>query len=206
VTPVVCYRACFGNEEKGRRGLAKANSTGRTIGSTSRKRRDAPTTATICELIEHSPSVVDHVSRSGSVQESAQYWIVEAANRMAESLVGCLQKSNQFEMARILISSQDVKFSESLAQSLRTHRHEVSVRQISPGDLREIERHTNSYDILVLDVTGLDHGATRKLIVAGSECSLPGTMPIVLCISRIYKGARFEFDLERQGSRLIYVR
>jgi len=105
-------------------------------------------------------------------------------------------------MARILL----IKFEEATAQRLaavfevRRHRVRTYDGPFAPYESLEAE----GQDLIVLDVSADDADVTKCLTELQRYRAAHGPRPMILCASRVYRGPRFELDLEKRGARLVY--
>jgi len=61
------------------------------------------------------------------------------------------------------------------------------------------------FDLVILDVS-CDYSITRKHVAAvRARREQHGLRPMLLCVSRVYRGPQFELELEREGARVVYV-
>lgn len=107
-------------------------------------------------------------------------------------------------MARILLLGPDESSAKVLALFLERRRHQVTVhRELqSAGD--SPTRDLDNFDVLVVDMTANrpeDWNTLDRLRVETAAWN-----PGILCLSRVYRGPRFQLDIERRGARLVYVR
>ena len=108
-------------------------------------------------------------------------------------------------MAIILIISPDEGERKTLDSAVRNMGHIVSLADrlavlpiLARSDLQTIE-------IVVCDVTALDEPAWRELRAFAVTLRQRPTVVLMLCYSRIYRGPRFELDVERLGARFVYA-
>lgn len=105
-------------------------------------------------------------------------------------------------MARIALAHFEPLFAERLASSLRLKAH--SVCAISPPAHAAGRIEPLSLDLLILDVSSYAPGVETTLHEAARLRWETGLRPSILCVSNRYRGARFQFQLERQGIRVVY--
>ena len=109
-------------------------------------------------------------------------------------------------MARIVIVQFDQRVAITVAQLLRGRRHQVTVCESGGGHAPVLGSCDTCPDLIVLDVS-TDGPSTRKLLEEINRFRAQnGPKPMLLCVSSVYRGPRFEFELERKGGRLVYVR
>ena len=108
-------------------------------------------------------------------------------------------------MARVVLANFDAETAAQLIQLLERNRHSAThlPAATSNHDPRAIGQVL--CDLIILDIT-LDDKATRTLLTeALRRRAESGPGPMLLCVSRVYRGPRYEFDLERKGVRLAYA-
>jgi hypothetical protein len=108
-------------------------------------------------------------------------------------------------MARILIGGFDESTAAQLAIQMRAGRHDVRVCEA----IGECDRHITvlgaAIDLVVIDGTA-SPGLVDKCFKSIADLYAGrGRRPMLLCVSRVYHGPRFEIDLENEGARLVYV-
>jgi DNA-binding NtrC family response regulator len=107
-------------------------------------------------------------------------------------------------MATILLVNFAGEQGARLAAFLRNERHEVSVAYGNP-QFSEMIRQYGTTDLVILDVS-FREGSTRNLLgQIVSHRVQAGPRPMLLCVSRVYRGPQFELELERKGARLVYI-
>ncbi|SRR5260370_6041649 len=108
-------------------------------------------------------------------------------------------------MARILLINFDDQLSARLAAFLRTQRHDVCVAIEDRNFSQIFKQYVLRADLLIVDVSHREKYVRDLLRKIALHRARKGPRPMVLCISRVYRGPRFELDLERKGARLLYV-
>lgn len=108
-------------------------------------------------------------------------------------------------MARVVLANFDAESGAQLVQLLKRNRHSATLLPATaPDDVeRTISRAT--CDLILLDVSCDDrptHALLGEIVRRRAEL---GLRPMLLCVARVYRGPRFELDLERKGARLAYV-
>jgi DNA-binding response OmpR family regulator len=108
-------------------------------------------------------------------------------------------------MANILIVDSDLPHAEALGWALHRRGHKVKIADPCCAQLTRIVEPC-LVDIVVLDVTQLKDEGWRELRQICQLCT-QDKLPIqVLCCSRVYRGPRFELDIEQLGARFVYER
>lgn len=106
-------------------------------------------------------------------------------------------------MARVLLAGFDKDMANELALLFARLKHQIV---ILPATVAQYEcLGSGEVDMIVLEVS-IENRLVKSVLAAKdkSEQHSHGT-PILLCVSRVYRGPRFELDLERKGGRLVYV-
>jgi DNA-binding response OmpR family regulator len=108
-------------------------------------------------------------------------------------------------VARILLCNFDDEWTQSLTELFQRDHHQVVICASAQSVVSSLERTTERYELLVLDVS-VDHENVMKLMKQIKRFRLQrGAQLKVLCVSRGYQGPRFELELEKEGARLVYV-
>ena len=108
-------------------------------------------------------------------------------------------------MAKILLVNFDDRSGPRLAAFLRAERAEVGVASEREPFARMLKRKGAPIDLIILDASRQEKHLCKVLNEIAAYQVRNGPRPMVLCISRVYRGPRFELDLERKGARLLYV-
>jgi hypothetical protein len=108
-------------------------------------------------------------------------------------------------MANILLVNFDEERALRLAAFLRTERYEVRINLEAEKFPQMLKRHVCEIDLVILDASHREKYVRYLLTEIASYRARNGPRPMVLCISRVYRGPRFQLDLERKGARLVYV-
>jgi len=108
-------------------------------------------------------------------------------------------------MANILIVDSDLPNAKELGLNLQRRGHKVNIANPSNALLtRRLEPHL--IDLVIVDVTYLKDEGWRELRRI-CQLSTRDYLPVqVLCCSKVYRGARFELEIERLGARFVYER
>lgn len=108
-------------------------------------------------------------------------------------------------MGRILIGGFDQPTADQLAIRLRAGRHDVWICEAISECDRYIINLCSAIDLVVMDGTA-DPGLVDECFKGIADLyARRGRRPMLLCVSRVYHGPRFEMDLENKGARLVYV-
>lgn len=99
----------------------------------------------------------------------------------------------------------DEEMANRLAEAFYGRRDEVEACDQSSVLTRRLQAKP-SVDLVVLDVTLNDARAWNRLAELCKFRKEHGPAPAAICISRAHHGARFELEVERKGTRLVYVR
>jgi DNA-binding response OmpR family regulator len=109
-------------------------------------------------------------------------------------------------MAKILLANFDEEAGARLTAVLRNERHEAQLARENESFSQMMQRRDLKPDLLILDMSRRERYARDLLAEVSSHRIQYGPRPMLLCISRAYRGAQFELDLERKGARVVYVR
>jgi hypothetical protein len=109
-------------------------------------------------------------------------------------------------MAKILLANFDEEAGVRFTAFLRNEHHEVGSALENESFSHMLQRCGLKADLLILDVSRRERYACDLLDQVSSHRIQCGLRPMVLCVSRAYRGAQFELDLERKGARVVYVR
>jgi hypothetical protein len=104
-------------------------------------------------------------------------------------------------MAGILLVSFPMATATRLSSFFRDLGHSVA---IEPAQFPRPEALCN-FDLVILDVTKNHVDLWQRLATAERYRIEHGPRPMILCRSLIYRGPRFELDIEQKGARLIYA-
>jgi DNA-binding response OmpR family regulator len=108
-------------------------------------------------------------------------------------------------VAKILLSKFDDEWTQSLVELFQREHHQVAICSSGQSVLNTLERTKEPYELLVVDVSA-DHENAMKLVKQIKRFRFQcGNRLKVLCVSRVYRDPRFEFELEKEGARLVYV-
>lgn len=93
-----------------------------------------------------------------------------------------------------------------LTELLRQRGYRVSAYSREESLLECLSRFGREIDLVILDVSGNDPEVRNYLAEIVRYRAQHGHRPMVLCVSRVYRGPQFELELERKGARVVYVR
>jgi DNA-binding response OmpR family regulator len=108
-------------------------------------------------------------------------------------------------MAKILLANFEEEAGVRLSVFLRNEHHEVCLAFENDSFSQMLRRCGPATDLLILDVSRREKYTRDLLAQITSHRVQYGPRPMLLCISRAYRGAQFELDLERKGARVVYV-
>jgi DNA-binding response OmpR family regulator len=108
-------------------------------------------------------------------------------------------------MAKVLLVDFEKQLGELVSELLQQARHDVEVHARSVP-LTEVEfNRLPRFALVILDVS-LDNRVSREHLRCIQDYrDQHGGRPLILAVSRVYRGSRFEFDLERKSVRVVYV-
>jgi DNA-binding response OmpR family regulator len=108
-------------------------------------------------------------------------------------------------VARVVLANFDAETAAQLIQLLQRNRHSATQLPTAAFDLDGSTIGQVSCDLIILDVS-CDDCATRAVLTEIlRRRAESGLRPMLLCVTRAYRGPRYECDLERKGARLAYV-
>jgi hypothetical protein len=117
-----------------------------------------------------------------------------------------LSTGRHFMTARILLVNFDKTSEERLTEIFRQKGHYTSIyRRVEPL-AAHVSKAGQDIDLVVFDVSGNDRETLKQLGDMRRYRAQHGHRPMVLCVFRVYRGPRFELELERKGARVVYVR
>ena len=109
-------------------------------------------------------------------------------------------------MTKTLLVNFEPPLAERLVHLLAARGHHVTIHAHGGLPLSEGLRMSEGFDLVLLDVSS-DSAALREHLAAlRNHRAKHGPRPMLLCVSRGYRGAYFELNLERKGARVAYVR
>lgn len=108
-------------------------------------------------------------------------------------------------MAEILLITPDPSEQTRLASVLRHRGHVVRLADRCQPATLSSESDRQPVEIVVCDVTHLDETGWRELRDFADFLRHNPTSILLLCYSRVYRGPRFELEVERLGARFVYA-
>lgn len=108
-------------------------------------------------------------------------------------------------MGKIVLMNFDEEQGLRLATFLRMERHEVVCALPNQTYLGWLHGQDDDADLAILDVSCHENCFRQILDEIAARRARKGPRPMIICISRQYRGAQFELDIERKGARLVYV-
>jgi len=108
-------------------------------------------------------------------------------------------------MATIFLANFGEENGGRLAAFLRAQRHETYMARDEHSFVEMKRRSGLSPDLVIMDASAHEDRVRRLANELGKYRIQHGPKPMILCISRVYRGPRFEIELERKGIRLLYV-
>jgi DNA-binding response OmpR family regulator len=108
-------------------------------------------------------------------------------------------------MAKIVLMNFDEEQGLRLAAFLRMERHEVVCALPKQTYLGWLHGQDDDADLVILDASYREKAFRQILEDIAARRARNGPRPMILCISRQYRGPQFQLDIERKGARLVYV-
>ena len=108
--------------------------------------------------------------------------------------------------ARILLLNFDEASEGRLTEIFRQKGYRVSTYAREEPLAEHLSKRSDDVDLIVLDASGNDRAIHDQLGEIRRYRVQHGHRPMVLCVSRIYRGPQVELELERKGARVVYVR
>jgi hypothetical protein len=108
-------------------------------------------------------------------------------------------------VARLVLANFDAETAAQLIQLLQRNRHSATLLPTNTSGHGPQAIGQVSCDLIILDVSRDDRATRALLIEALRRRAESGPRPMLLCVTRAYRGPRYEFDLERKGARIAYV-
>ena len=102
-------------------------------------------------------------------------------------------------MAKILLVNFNEEQGSRLAAFLGTQRHKAWVGSFSA------EHCVSEIDLVIVDASQREKSALELVTEIAGYRTQYGPRPLVLCLSRVYRGPQFELEIERKGVRFLYV-
>jgi hypothetical protein len=95
---------------------------------------------------------------------------------------------------------------DRLTQALQAAGHRVLLVETDFDSSHSLAPDMPLGNILIIDVSHFAQVATRKLRSLCENLRYSSAPTLILCFSTIYRGPRFELEIERLGVRFIYAR
>ncbi len=108
--------------------------------------------------------------------------------------------------ARILLVQFDEAWEARLAETLRQRGHSVTTHCREECVSEHLSELGHEIELVILDVSKGDDETWSIVAEIRQYRTQYGPKPMLLCVSRVYRGPRFELELERKGARVVYVR
>jgi DNA-binding response OmpR family regulator len=108
-------------------------------------------------------------------------------------------------MGQILLMNFDEEMGSKLAVALRNQRHSVVMLPKDVSFAKALTLGKGSPDLVILDFSRIERNGRTLLSEIVFYRARYGPWPMLLCVSRVYRGPQFELDLERKGARVVYV-
>ena len=109
-------------------------------------------------------------------------------------------------MAQVLLLDPDEAHARMLAADLKRYGHFVAICTEAQVALSDMKRQTAEIDVVIVDLSS-DRieawDALDEILRLNWENAVP---PMILCVSRVYRGPRMKLAVERRGARLVYER
>jgi hypothetical protein len=109
-------------------------------------------------------------------------------------------------VAQILLGNSSETLGESLATLLTNRGHRVTPSSADHSLEDTLRRRGWEFEIVILDVSNNDAQTQHDLAAVKRYKMRHGPKPMLLCVSRVYRGPGFELELECRGARVVYVR
>jgi len=105
-------------------------------------------------------------------------------------------------MAQIMLVGFEQTFQQSLLEELRRHGHVGRELEPAMSFARVLESEGRDIDVVVVDATSEKACIVEYMATLQSFRNVNGLRPMILCITRVSRGAQFELGLERKGARV----
>lgn len=109
-------------------------------------------------------------------------------------------------MERVLLIDSDEDHARALALFLERHRYAVTVCTSQGNAFRPSERNCAEFDVVILDMSANGPNDWKTFDQVRSLPRMTATRPMILCVSRVYRGPGMKLEIERKGARLVYER
>jgi DNA-binding response OmpR family regulator len=108
-------------------------------------------------------------------------------------------------MAKVLLVDFEKQLGELVSELLQQERHNVAVHSQNVPLTEAGFQDPPGFELVIFDMSLDDRVRREHLRFVQDYRDQHGGRPGILCVSRVYRGARFEFDLGRKGVRVVYV-
>ena len=142
-------------------------------------------------------------SRTDSGQPLDECREMASGERLEAGMFG---SERAISVARILLVKFDDESAARLAGVLRSRSHCVTVLSAKHRVGQTLGRCLSELDLVILDASLDDRDTWRIVAEVTRHRAERGLRPMLLCATRVYRGPRFELELERKKARLIHVR
>ena len=109
-------------------------------------------------------------------------------------------------MGRVLLVKFDETFEGQVTEILRRKGLLVSTYRRGERLAERLAKMDQEVDLVILDVSHEDQDTQDRFAEILRYRAQHGPKPMLLCVSRVYRGPRFELEFERKGARVVYVR
>lgn len=109
-------------------------------------------------------------------------------------------------MERVLLIDSDEDHARTLALFLERHRYAVTVSTSKGNAFRPLERNCEEFDVVILDMSANRPQDWRTFDQIRTLPRMTTVRPMILCLSRVYRGPGMKLEIERKGARLVYER
>jgi len=106
-------------------------------------------------------------------------------------------------MATIALVQFDAQANSRFTEFFRAQHHTVTVQVANQQSARSL--HSALPDVVIVNVSSESNAIRRYVAELRDIRAERGPRPMVLFVSFVYRGARFELDWEHKGGRFVYV-
>jgi hypothetical protein len=106
---------------------------------------------------------------------------------------------------RIVLANFDTHEGIGLAAFLSGRRRGICIVSSEASNPEHLAKEIMPTDLLIMDATGNGQFVLDFLEKVKGHRIHENLLPAVLCVSRVYRGARFELELTRKGATLVYL-
>ena len=108
-------------------------------------------------------------------------------------------------MAHVALCGIERVAANQLSSLLRQHGHCVAICERQDALSEPAFMRNSSIDLIIVDVSESENAVRAYLEQRDRMNNRDQDKPMLLCVSRVFRGARFQLEVERKGARLIYV-